>query len=508
MKTILTTILAALAILAVALAIPGSDAALATGSAESPLEGLEVSEDHVDETEGLTFYVENGGEIAVRGFVDESGTFGYQVIGVSEGYGLNAIDDGLYGTLGKTGTVTVAVRGWNGSSINDREFNFTIVSVESEAQPIIVHLDANGGSVAPANITYTGTALTLPTPSRAGWDFGGWFTSASGGTHVGNTYTPTAEVTLYAHWTPRMTANYTVTLDANGGSVSPTSMTYTGTALTLPTPTWANHSFQGWYTSASGGTQVGNTYTPTANVTLYAHWTSEATANYTVTLDANGGSVSPTSMTYTGTALTLPAPTKSGYTFSGWWTAQTGGTQVSGAYTPTANVTLYAHWTGASSPQAVEITAAGTMNAVQGERTSLTFSVNPASANVSASAPSGWNVSVEGSKVYFTPTAAGDHTVIITAAAVGYAAGQATVRVHVSASSPSPGDETGDEGGDEGSDAEKTEVNWIPIIVVALGAIVAIAGLRIHPALFIAGAAVVALGAIWALGYVDLGVKL
>ena len=436
MKTILTTILAALAILAVALAIPGSDAALATGSAESPLEGLEVSEDHVDETEGLTFYVENGGEIAVRGFVDESGTFGYQVIGVSEGYGLNAIDDGLYGTLGKTGTVTVAVRGWNGSSINDREFNFTIVSVESEAQPIIVHLDANGGSVAPANITYTGTALTLPTPSRAGWDFGGWFTSASGGTHVGNTYTPTAEVTLYAHWTPRMTANYTVTLDANGGSVS------------------------------------------------------------------------PTSMTYTGTALTLPAPTKSGYTFSGWWTAQTGGTQVSGAYTPTANVTLYAHWTGASSPQAVEITAAGTMNAVQGERTSLTFSVNPASANVSASAPSGWNVSVEGSKVYFTPTAAGDHTVIITAAAVGYAAGQATVRVHVSASSPSPGDETGDEGGDEGSDAEKTEVNWIPIIVVALGAIVAIAGLRIHPALFIAGAAVVALGAIWALGYVDLGVKL
>lgn len=43
-------------------------------------------------------------------------------------------------------------------------------------------------------------------------------------------------------------------------------------AVTLPTPTRSGYNFLGWYTASSGGTQVGNTYTPTENVTLYAHW--------------------------------------------------------------------------------------------------------------------------------------------------------------------------------------------------------------------------------------------
>ena len=728
--------------------IPQQQQGLVTGSQSNPLDNLYVSGTEIDETSGLTFYVKNGGTVAVEGFVDESGTFGYQVTQVTTGYGLNADDDGLYGTLGKTGTVTVTVRGWNGSSVNDEEFTFTIVSVASSVTAHIVTLNPNGGSVSPAEITYTGTPLSLPTPSRAGWTFLGWWTAQTGGTQVRGLYQPQSNVTLWAHWeheqtgvhytvtldpnggsvspvqltyegtalvlptptrsgytfngwwdtyqstqyyspftatgdmtlraswlknftltfvtdsstpwgsvspstltvpaysqitvngnvltvngqiatatpssssqgysysfagwssnatggvtddmritasfartadhtvtvqvspfeswgsvskttftvphgttvtqqsnhvlrfsngvsviptaaaeedgfkfffqswtapdvindnaiisanfnwrasdgyriisfqtsgegtlngnkiisvpdgstitqsgnsitiagktvtavpasgytfvrwdgaTPTVTMskditavfepiqNYVVTLNANGGSVSPTSMTYTGTALTLPTPTWSNHTFQGWYTSASGGTQAGSTYTPTANVTLYAHWTDNtpATTDITltiavnpagsgsvkqsgsavtsitvaggqvtiasngnltiggktltpvpdtgyrfskwtyrmgdlqngasltgsqtitavfveapvVTLNANGGSVSPTSMTYTGTALTLPTPTRSGYTFNGWWTAQTGGTQVSGAYTPTANVTLYAHWT-------------------------------------------------------------------------------------------------------------------------------------------------------------------
>ena len=51
--------------------------------------------------------------------------------------------------------------------------------------------------------------------------------------------------------------------------------TSTGTVV-LPTVTRSNYTFNGWYTAKSGGTKVGNAgenYTPTADVTLYAHWT-------------------------------------------------------------------------------------------------------------------------------------------------------------------------------------------------------------------------------------------
>lgn len=46
-------------------------------------------------------------------------------------------------------------------------------------------------------------AVTLPTPTRSGYNFMGWYTASSGGTKVGNggsSYTPNANVTLYAQW--------------------------------------------------------------------------------------------------------------------------------------------------------------------------------------------------------------------------------------------------------------------------------------------------------------------
>lgn len=43
-------------------------------------------------------------------------------------------------------------------------------------------------------------------------------------------------------------------------------------------------------------------------------------------------------------SVTLPTPTKEGYTFSGWYTQKEGGVRVDNTYTPTQNITLYAHW--------------------------------------------------------------------------------------------------------------------------------------------------------------------
>jgi uncharacterized repeat protein (TIGR02543 family) len=66
-----------------------------------------------------------------------------------------------------------------------------------------------------------------------------------------------------------------------------------------------------------------------------------------ITFNANGGTVSPTSITrnYNAALGTLPVPTRTGYTFDGWYTAATGGTRVTESTKVTANVTYWAHWT-------------------------------------------------------------------------------------------------------------------------------------------------------------------
>lgn len=69
----------------------------------------------------------------------------------------------------------------------------------------------------------------------------------------------------------------------------------------------------------------------------------------TVTLDANytGGTSSSATVTKDGKYPSLPVPTRTGYTFAGWYTEKTGGEQkqAGDAYSGTADSTLYAHWT-------------------------------------------------------------------------------------------------------------------------------------------------------------------
>ena len=98
---------------------------------------------------------------------------------------------------------------------------------------------------------------------------------------------------------------------------------------------------------------------------------------YTVTFDSNGGSeVSPITNITSGAAITLPAePTKTGYTFTGWNTAEDGsGTAFTTSTVVSANVTVYAQWT----PTPTETTSTGTVvddktgAVVQGVETKVT----------------------------------------------------------------------------------------------------------------------------------------
>lgn len=138
-----------------------------------------------------------------------------------------------------------------------------------------VTFNANGGttpSSASKSVTAGSTYGTLPTTSRTGYTFAGWYTAASGGSLVtaSTTVPNTPPSTLYAHWTAN---TYTVTFDADGGTVSPASksVTYGSTYGTLPTPTRTGYEFLGWF---SGNIQIteSTTVTITAAQTLTAHW--------------------------------------------------------------------------------------------------------------------------------------------------------------------------------------------------------------------------------------------
>ena len=130
-----------------------------------------------------------------------------------------------------------------------------------------------------------------------------------------------SDMTVTAQWTP---ATLSVKYDATGGIVSNGSkkVTYLGNYGDLESPKRDGYTFTGWYTAANGGTQItkDTKVEVTSDQTIYAHWTANS---YAVTFNADGGTVTANTKTVTfGNAYgELPTPTRSGYTFAGWWTA-------------------------------------------------------------------------------------------------------------------------------------------------------------------------------------------
>ena len=137
-----------------------------------------------------------------------------------------------------------------------------------------VTLDPGEGDVEPTSISVSQGAEVgeLPTPTRTGYIFVGWYTATTGGNEVDSTYVPTDDVTIYARWQEK-TGN-TVTFNPNGGTVSPTSKeVLKGQAVgELPTPTRTGYEFLGWYLDLQTGIALDNSYIPTSDVTLIAKW--------------------------------------------------------------------------------------------------------------------------------------------------------------------------------------------------------------------------------------------
>ena len=201
-----------------------------------------------------------------------------------------------------------------------------------------VAFDANGGNVGEAirYVTPADAIGALPTPTRTGYTFAGWWTAADGGTQFSAVTAVTGNVTYYAHWTINQ---YTVTFDADGGAVGESalpSVTNTrdyGSAIVAPEAMRDGCTFMGWQPAVLETV-------PASNVTYTAQWRIN---QYTVIFNANGGALGEStlpSVTNTqdyGGAIVAPEVSREGHTFTGWQPALL-------ETVPASNVTYTAQW--------------------------------------------------------------------------------------------------------------------------------------------------------------------
>ena len=207
----------------------------------------------------------------------------------------------------------------------------------------VITLDADGGTVSTNSIAVTyDQAYTLPTPTRVGYAFDGWYKGSI--EYTSGIWTEFSNVTLVASWrVNEYTLTYDDVINEDGVLIYETESSYVNIVefdehCELPIPVRTGYTFGGWY---NGTTKIeSGTWNIVSDVTLTAEWTANT---YTITFDPNGGEVSSTTQTVTyDSAYTLPTPTWAGHTFSGWYD---GNSEVaSGVWTTTTNLTLTAQW--------------------------------------------------------------------------------------------------------------------------------------------------------------------
>lgn len=271
----------------------------------------------VGDVEKMTFVQPDEGSYTITSPIDSSGSVDTSYLYIPSGSILSLLGEDLvirYGSdiiskLTPTPPEGATIEGWYASGskivVDTPMTSDTTIMVKwtsGTEYTYTLSYDANGGSGAPSEQTYTGPeeshAFTIPSdsPTRSGYTFLGWSTSSTatspsyqpGGTITIQSSAPTQ--TLYAVWykdspTPT-TYTYTLSYDANGGQGAPKTEAKTTSSISWTftvssgTPTWSDHTFLGWADSA---TAKSPSYQPGSNITLtfsspsktiYAVWSS------------------------------------------------------------------------------------------------------------------------------------------------------------------------------------------------------------------------------------------
>ena len=242
---------------------------------------------------------------------------------------------------------------------------------------------SSAGSKGTTRTNVHGQSVTIYAKPNTGYTFAGWYygntSSMSSAASIavgsctlsGGVYSYSWTTTDQRSYSAKFTINqYTLTINPNGGSYGGTTNNstvtqYYGTTYSVADPTRTGYTFKNWtIAKTGGGTATGSisnkVYTFGAgNDTITAQW---SVNNYGITVDPNGGTVSnmqyynaangaasgtlTSSGSFTAsktfqmaynTTATITAPTRTGYTFTGWTKTAGNGTLTNGSPVTTAN---------------------------------------------------------------------------------------------------------------------------------------------------------------------------
>ena len=252
----------------------------------------------------------------------------------------------------KAGTAVVTVMNYYDGFTKD-----ITVTVERGSRSLVTYYKNDNSTAKSTQYVDSNVSFKLNknTFTRTGYKFVNWNDNPDGG---GEGYEDEETISsgisndldLYAMWQPN---TYKINFNSNGGSGTMQSQTLTydvSSKLSKNTFTRNHHTFVEWRTNPNGTgaryTDEHNVLNLTANdneiITLYAIW---LPVKYTVTFNSNGGSVIPSQSISYGSKVNRPVdPTRSGYTFDGWYTDASLTVPYNFNSLITGNLTLYAKW--------------------------------------------------------------------------------------------------------------------------------------------------------------------
>ena len=229
---------------------------------------------------------------------------------------------------------------------------------------VTVTFDFNGGTLdsnttinvdVKPNTDYTFTEK-YDTPIRNNYNFKGWSTTPSDTAGI-NTINVNNDTTFYAVWEPiQVQEKYVVTWKPNypGATQIVEEDITAGTIINVPQLERENATWLGWFSSpTSTETLIApgtTTTTVTQSQTYYARWKTIQTQTYTIKFNPHYGLIDGSSeiisrqIQQNNPIGTLPIPTRTGYTFLGWFTAETDGNQINENTIPVSSTTYYAYW--------------------------------------------------------------------------------------------------------------------------------------------------------------------
>ena len=280
---------------------------------------------------------------------------------VSSGNGGNAMSfDGMYYSVasnadvtfnaGKAGSITSdtssdksgsdgKILSYKNGLFQDQNLLKSALSDAAETVTVKLHYPAE------TQIWYAQKAAILNTSKLPDLDYDyytiDWYSDDSFSSSVTFPYTLSTDTELYAKCTPK-TFQVSFITDDDSITIPKQAVTYPASAAEPTGLSKTGYTLDGWYTDKDCTTAYDFSSKVTGDITLYAKWNINS---YTVSFDSNGGSsVATQSATY-NTAASKPAdPSKTGFTFAGWFTDKDGKNAYDFSSKVTGDITLYAKW--------------------------------------------------------------------------------------------------------------------------------------------------------------------